>query len=81
MNLEKGKREYEVIEEESVVCNLCHHVCPVEDCTTMKEVDNGKPYLKAPTKPYENLLTKACLLARLRELRCDGLILPVVRIP
>ena len=21
------------------------HVCPVEDCITMVEVDNGKPYM------------------------------------
>ena len=26
-------------------CNLCAHVCPVDDCITMVEVDTGKPYL------------------------------------
>ncbi len=40
-----GTRRYEVIDEECVGCNLCLHVCPVENCITMKEIDNGKPFL------------------------------------
>ncbi len=40
-----GARRYEVIDAECVGCNLCLHVCPVENCITMKEVDNGKPFL------------------------------------
>ncbi len=30
-----GSRRYEVIEAECVGCNLCAHVCPVEQCITM----------------------------------------------
>ncbi len=36
--------QYEVIDEECVGCNLCMHVCPVVDCITMEQVQNGKPY-------------------------------------
>jgi dihydropyrimidine dehydrogenase (NAD+) subunit PreA len=42
---EAGRRKYEIIEEECVGCNLCAHVCPVDDCITMVEIDTGKPYL------------------------------------
>jgi dihydropyrimidine dehydrogenase (NAD+) subunit PreA len=42
---DSGKRKYEIIEEECVGCNLCAHVCPVDDCITMVEIDTGKPYL------------------------------------
>ncbi len=31
-----GARRYEVIEAECVGCNLCAHVCPVDDCITMR---------------------------------------------
>ena len=40
-----GTRRYEVKPEECVGCNLCMHVCPVEGCITMVEVENGKPYM------------------------------------
>lgn len=32
-----------VDEEECVGCNLCSLVCPVSDCITMEQVDNGLP--------------------------------------
>jgi dihydropyrimidine dehydrogenase (NAD+) subunit PreA len=48
---ENGKRVYTVIDEECVGCNLCALVCPVPDCITMVEVDNGKPYLNWTQHP------------------------------
>ena len=42
---ENGRRRYEVIEEECVGCNLCAHVCPVEGCIEMVEVETGLPYV------------------------------------
>ncbi len=36
-----GRRHFEVVEEECVGCNLCLHVCPVEDCIDMVRVDDG----------------------------------------
>jgi dihydropyrimidine dehydrogenase (NAD+) subunit PreA len=35
-----GSRHYEVIEKECVGCNLCVTVCPVEDCLTLRTLDN-----------------------------------------
>ncbi len=46
-----GKRHYEVIDAECVGCNLCMHVCPVQGCITMVEVDTGKPYRNWTTHP------------------------------
>ena len=46
-----GERRYEVIDKECVGCNLCMHVCPVDDCITMVEVDNGKPYMNWTEDP------------------------------
>ena len=40
-----GKRIYEVVDSECVGCNLCMHVCPVENCITMADVSAGKPYM------------------------------------
>ena len=45
-------RKYEVIEAECVGCNLCAHVCPVDDCITMVPVAAGKPHLT--WKDHEN---------------------------
>jgi dihydropyrimidine dehydrogenase (NAD+) subunit PreA len=39
---ENGARRYEVIDAECVGCNLCMHVCPVDGCITMMEVDTGQ---------------------------------------
>ncbi|WP_026873149.1 NAD-dependent dihydropyrimidine dehydrogenase subunit PreA [Inquilinus limosus] len=41
----EGARRYEINEAECVGCNLCMHVCPVDNCITMKPVDTGLPYL------------------------------------
>ena len=46
-----GLRRYEVIDKECVGCNLCMHVCPVEGCISMVEVDNGKGYLSWADDP------------------------------
>lgn len=36
-----GKRHFEVVDSECVGCNLCMHVCPVDNCITMQRVDDG----------------------------------------
>src|SRR6195952_591930 len=41
MREKDGKRHFEVIDSECVGCNLCMHVCPVEQCITMERVDAG----------------------------------------
>jgi dihydropyrimidine dehydrogenase (NAD+) subunit PreA len=43
--LVEGGRRFEVIADECVGCNLCAHVCPVENCITMVEVPTGLPKL------------------------------------
>ena len=48
---ESGKRQFTVIDDECVGCNLCQIVCPVPECITMEEVDNGLPYLNWPNHP------------------------------
>ena len=37
-----GKRQFEVIDEECVGCNLCVSVCPVDNCITMEELTSGE---------------------------------------
>ena len=37
-----GKRMFEVVDAECVGCNLCMHVCPVENCITMERVDRAQ---------------------------------------
>jgi len=52
---ENGSRRYEVIDKECVGCNLCMHVCPVEGCISMVEVENGKGYMnwtQDPRNPF-----------------------------
>ena len=50
-----GKRRYEVIEEECVGCNLCAHVCPVENCITMAPQPATKPKLVWANHPNNPL--------------------------
>ncbi len=38
----RGKRKFEVIDEECVGCNLCVSVCPVENCITMEQLPAGQ---------------------------------------
>ncbi len=40
-SLVDGQRQFEVIEEECVGCNLCVNVCPIEDCITMEQLPAG----------------------------------------
>lgn len=46
-----SKKTYRVIDDECVGCNLCMHVCPVDQCITMKQVDKDLPYLTWPKHP------------------------------
>jgi len=48
---EDGHREFVVIDEECVGCNLCYHICPVPDCITMEPVKTDKPYMTWPEHP------------------------------
>jgi len=48
---DNGKRVYEVIDDECVGCNLCYLICPAPGCITMKEVDNGLPYMNWTQHP------------------------------
>ncbi len=49
---ENGARRYEIIDEECVGCNLCAHVCPVDNCITMITIPSEKPY--TTWKDHEN---------------------------
>ncbi len=50
MKEKDGVRHFEVVDSECVGCNLCMHVCPVEQCITMERVDNGE-YANWTTHP------------------------------
>jgi len=50
-----GKREFTVIDDECVGCNLCQIVCPVPDCIEMRAVDNNLPYVTWPHHPLNSL--------------------------
>jgi|UniRef100_A0A8J4M8A3 dihydropyrimidine dehydrogenase (NAD+) subunit PreA len=43
--IQAGTRRFEVIDAECVGCNLCLHVCPVENCITMVPQPSDKPPL------------------------------------
>jgi len=49
-----GRRHFEVVDAECVGCNLCMHVCPVDDCITMQRVDN-RPHADWTTHPNNPL--------------------------
>ena len=40
-----GMKKFEIIDDECVGCNLCELVCPAQDCITMVQVDQGKPFM------------------------------------
>jgi dihydropyrimidine dehydrogenase (NAD+) subunit PreA len=46
-----GGRTFTVDNGECVGCNLCQHVCPVDNCIEMKPVANGLPPLTWPEHP------------------------------
>ncbi len=56
---QNGGRRYEVIDKECVGCNLCMHVCPVEGCISMVEVENGKGYMNWTQDPRNPFSKKA----------------------
>ncbi|HEY9536799.1 MAG TPA: NAD-dependent dihydropyrimidine dehydrogenase subunit PreA [Kiloniellaceae bacterium] len=56
---DNGTKRYEVIDAECVGCNLCMHVCPVEGCIAMVEVDNGKGYMNWTQDPRNPFSRKA----------------------
>ncbi|MBL0042638.1 MAG: NAD-dependent dihydropyrimidine dehydrogenase subunit PreA [Xanthomonadales bacterium] len=53
-----GKRHFEVVDAECVGCNLCMHVCPVDDCITMERVDDGS-FQNWTTHPNNPMAEKA----------------------
>ncbi|MFP6748749.1 MAG: NAD-dependent dihydropyrimidine dehydrogenase subunit PreA [Alphaproteobacteria bacterium] len=52
-------RIFGTIDAECVGCNLCAHVCPVENCIEMVPVDNGKPYMNWSQDPRNPSVTAA----------------------
>ena len=55
----EGGRRYEIIDEECVGCNLCMHVCPVDDCITMVPVETGLPFGDWTTHPNNPMRKEA----------------------
>mgnify|MGYP005842899759 CR=1 FL=1 len=53
-----GGRRFVVIDDDCVGCNLCMHVCPVEDCITMAVTDAGQPPMAWPDHPHNPLRRK-----------------------
>lgn len=50
-----GAREFSVIDEECVGCNLCQVTCPEPNAIIMKDIDKGEPHLSwlhHPSNPY-----------------------------
>ena len=56
-SVKDGQRFFEVVDSECVGCNLCMHVCPVDNCITMERVDDGS-YSNWTTHP-NNPMRKA----------------------
>ncbi|NBC32028.1 MAG: NAD-dependent dihydropyrimidine dehydrogenase subunit PreA [Alphaproteobacteria bacterium] len=54
-----GKRRYEIIDDECVGCNLCMHLCPVDNCITMVPVDTGRGYGNWTTHPNNPMRKEA----------------------
>jgi dihydropyrimidine dehydrogenase (NAD+) subunit PreA len=54
-----GRRHYAVIDAECVGCNLCAHVCPVDNCITMLPVAHGRPYMSWDQDPRNPQALKA----------------------
>jgi dihydropyrimidine dehydrogenase (NAD+) subunit PreA len=54
-----GGRTFTVDNDECVGCNLCLHVCPVENCIEMKPVANGLPPVTWPEHPQNPLRKEA----------------------
>jgi len=52
-------RHYEVIDAECVGCNLCAHVCPVDDCIAMVPVPSRLPRLTWKDHPNNPLRREA----------------------
>jgi len=54
--LKDGERHFEVVDAECVGCNLCMHVCPVDDCISMERVDDGSfsDWTEHPNNPMRN---------------------------
>mgnify|MGYP006189909877 CR=1 FL=1 len=54
-----GVRHFEVVDAECVGCNLCMHVCPVDNCITMERVDDGSfgDWTTHPNNPLRKPVT------------------------